>query len=134
MKKIEFPLGKIKEIIAMYEDKEIPVKEILETYHISRPVLSRILKEEKVPFRLPKATGPRTNVKLKICHVCGKSAGVEKAMFCPYCGADIRSKSERLIYRLADLWTLIYPRFKDHEEKKEAGKLFDELKEYLKNH
>ena len=36
MRKIEFPLGKKKEIIAMYSDKDIPVSEILETYHISQ--------------------------------------------------------------------------------------------------
>lgn len=66
----------------MYSDKSIPVSEILETYHISRTVLSRILKEEAVPFRLPKAAGKRANVKLDRRPICHKSLMAKDARFC----------------------------------------------------
>lgn len=132
MKKIEFSLGKKKEIIAMYEDKTIPVKEILETYHISQAVLNRILREEKVPFRIPKATGKRTNIHHRRCDTCNSFITVKDALFCPYCGADIRSKGERLAMKLGDLWNLLYPNFKDYEEKTQAKKIFEELTTYLK--
>lgn len=133
MRKIDLPLGKQKEIIAMYNDKSIKVSEILETYQISRPVLNRILTEQKVPFRLEKAKGPRTNLKIKKCHICHKFVGVADAAFCPYCGADVRSKSEKLIYRISDLWNYMYPKFTDSVEQEEVKKIIDEIIQYLKN-
>lgn len=134
MKKIELPLGKKKEIIAMYNDKTIKVSTILETYQISQAVLSRILKEEKVPFRLPKATGKRTNVKIGRCPICGASLLAKDARFCYKCGADVRSKSEKLIEQLGDMWNIIYPNFISYEHKEECKKIFEDVVEYIKNH
>ena len=133
MRKIEFPLGKRKEIIAMYSDKSIPVSEILETYHISRPVLTRILKEEAVPFRLPKAAGKRSNVKLDCCPICHKSLMAKDARFCCWCGSDVRSEGDKLLDKLAELWTYIYPCI-DYETKEEAKKIFNDVTTYIKNH
>lgn len=133
MRKIEFSVDKKREIIDMYNDKSIKVSEILDAYNISYKVLSRLLKEEKVPFRLEKATGKRTNVKIKKCHICGKSVTIKDAAYCPFCGADVRSKSEKLIFKLAELWNIIYPNFGKYEEKEEARKLFEEIKEYIQN-
>lgn len=134
MRKIEFPLGKKKEIIAMYSDKSIPVSEILETYHISRAVLSRILKEEAVPFRLQKAAGKRTNVKLDSCPVCHKSLVAKDARFCCWCGSDVRSEGDKLLDKLAELWAVIYPNFINYDEKEEAKKIFNDVTTYIKNH
>lgn len=133
MRKIEFPLGKRKEIIAMYSDKSIPVSEILETYHISWRVLSRILKEEAVPFRLSKAAGKRANVKLDRCPICHKSLMAKDARFCCWCGSDVRSEGEKLLDKLGELWTYIYPNI-DYETKEEAKKIFNDVTTYIKNH
>ena len=133
MKKVEFPIGKKKEIIAMYSDKSIPVSEILETYHISRAILSRILKEEAVPFRLQKAAGPRGNIKLGMCPVCHQSLMHKDARFCCWCGADARSEGEKLLDKLSELWTYIYPCI-DYETKEEAKKIFNDVTTYIKNH
>ena len=133
MRKIEFPIGKKKEIIAMYSDKDIPVSEILETYHISRAVLSRILKEEAVPFRLPKAAGKRSNVELDKCPICHKSLMAKDARFCCWCGADARSEGEKLLDKLGELWTYIYPNI-DYDTKEEAKKIFNDITTYIKNH
>ena len=133
MRKIEFPLGKKKEIIAMYSDKSIPVSEILETYRISWRVLSRILKEEAVPFRLQKAAGPRSNVKLGMCPVCHKSLMAKDARFCCWCGSDVRSEGEKLLDKLGELWTYVYPCI-DYETKEKAKKIFNDVTAYIKNH
>ena len=133
MRKIEFPIGKKKEIIAMYLDKSIPVSEILETHHISQAVLSRILKEEAVPFRLPKAAGKRSNVELDKCPICHKSLMHKDARFCCWCGADARSEGEKLLDKLGELWTYIYPNI-DYDTKEEAKKIFNDVTTYIKNH
>ena len=133
MRKIEFPIGKKKEIVAMYSDKSIPVSEILETYRISWKVLSRILKEEAVPFRSPKAAGKRTNVKLGNCPICHKSLMAKDARFCCWCGSDVRSEGEKLLDKLGELWTYIYPNI-DYETKEEAKKIFNDVTTYIKNH
>ena len=133
MRKIEFPLGKRKEIIAMYSDKSIPVSEILETYRISWRVLSRILKEEAVPFRSPKAAGKRTNVKLDNCPICHKSLMAKDARFCCWCGSDVRSEGDKLLDKLGELWTYIYPNI-DYDTKEEAKKIFNDVTTYIKNH
>lgn len=133
MRKIEFPIGKKKEIVAMYSDKSIPVSEILETYRISWKVLSRILKEEAVPFRSPKAAGKRSNVKLDKCPVCHKSLMAKDARFCCWCGSDVRSEGDKLLDKLAELWTYIYPRI-DYDTKEEAKKIFNDVITYIKNH
>ena len=133
MRKIEFPLGKRKEIIAMYSDKDIPVSEILETYHISWRVLSRILKEEAVPFRSPKAGGPRSNIKLGKCPICHKSLMAKDVRFCCWCGSDVRSEGEKLLDKLGELWAYIYPNI-DYDTKEEAKKIFNDVTTYIKNH
>ena len=133
MKKIEFSVDKKREIIDMYNDKSIKVSEILDTYNISNGTLNRLLRAEKVPFRVEKAAGKRTNVKIKRCHICGKSVMIKDASYCPFCGADVRSKSEKLTFKLAELWNIIYPNFRKYEEKEEARKLFEEIKEYIQN-
>ena len=133
MRKIEFSVDKKREIIDMYNDKSIKVSEILNTYNISSGTLNRLLRDEKVPFRLEKAAGKRTNVKIKRCHICGESVMVKNASYCPFCGADVRSKSEKLALKLAELWSIIYPNFRKYEEKEEARKLFEEIKEYIQN-
>lgn len=133
MRKIEFSVDKKKEIIDMYMDKSIHVSDICKCYNISNAVLNRLLREEGVPFRLEKATGKRTNIPIKKCDICNRSVMLKDASFCPFCGHDVRSKSERLCYKLSDLWNLIYPNFDSYEQKQEAKELFDQIADHLKN-
>ena len=133
MRKYEFTMDQKREIIDMYRDKTIKVSEILDTYQISRNVLTRLLREENVPFRLVKAAGQRTNIKLKKCDVCQQFIPVKNALFCPFCGHDVRSKSEKILYKLDLLWSEMYNEFRNHEQRENAKKLFDEVKEYIKN-
>lgn len=133
MKKIELPLGKKKEILAMYQDKTIKVSEILEKYKISNTVLSKLIREEGIEFRLPKATGPRTNIVLPRCPTCNKPITQKDARFCYWCGADVRSKSEKILIKLSELWSLISNNFNTYNERNEAKKLFEEITDFIKN-
>lgn len=139
MKKVEFPIGKKKEIISMYNDRSIKVKEILETYKINNSQLCRILREENVPFRMPKNTGPRTNIKLGKCPTCGKNLMASDAKYCCYCGCNVQTESDRLIERLGDLWAMVYPLFRPYNKdddvlREKAILIINDVKEYLKNH
>lgn len=134
MKKIEFSKEKKKEIIDMYNDKTIKVQEILKTCGISAQVLSRLLREESVPFRLQKAAGPRTNIVLGKCPICGIFLASKDARFCYKCGADVRSKGEKLIEQLADAWCILYPHFKNFDEKEKIKKIFEDVKDYIKKY
>lgn len=133
MKKYAFSKEQKKEIIDMYCDKTIKVSEILDTYQISRNVLTRLLKEENVPFRLVKAAGQRTNIQLKKCDVCQQYIPVKDALYCPFCGHDIRTKSEKMLSKLTLLWEEIYNNFSDYEQKERAKKLFEDIEYYIKN-
>ena len=138
MKKITFSKDQTEELIKMYTDTTdekytFPVSEILDTYQISLGVLNRILREQQVPFRRKKATGKRTNVHHKKCEICKRFVTVKDALFCPYCGADVRSKSEKILSKLGDLWDIIYPNFESYDQKEECRKIMDEIANYIKS-
>lgn len=133
MKKKNIPLGQKEEIITMYKDRSVKVQEILETYEISNNILNRILEEENVPKRRPKAAGKRTNVKLDKCPVCGKFIREKDARYCYWCGADVRSKKDRVLENLGTLWSKLYPNFISYDEKEEVKNLFDEITKYIQN-
>lgn len=133
MKKKNIPLGQKEEIITMYKDRSVKVQEILETYEISNNILNRILEEENIPKRRPKAAGKRTNVKLDKCPVCGKFIREKDARYCYWCGADVRSKKDIILESLGQIWSKIYPDFISYEEKTEIKNLFDKVAEYIKN-
>lgn len=132
MKKIELSKEKKKEIIDMYNDRTIKVREIIETYGINTHILSRLLKEEGVPFRLPKAVGPRTNIVLGKCPICGKFLASKDTRFCYLCGADVRSEEDKLIEKLNDAWDIIYPYFDNYDKKENVKQIFEDVKKYIK--
>ena len=95
-----------KEILELYKDSSVGVKEIGETYSINSSTVCRIAKEEGAVRRNSKigesrvGKPRRTTPTVKTCGTCKKKVELVGAKFCPYCGTDIRSPKEMLIQRL----------------------------------
>lgn len=91
------------EIAEMYSDKSNKVQDIAKQYGISYSRLLAIIKE----FGIPPRRKP-TNSKIKRCPQCHSGINVTGALFCPYCGSDIRTEDEKLIDRVVWLLSIIH--------------------------
>lgn len=91
------------EIAKMYSDKSNKAQDIAKLYGISHNRLSAIAKE----FGIPPRRKP-TNSKIKRCPQCHSGVSVTGALFCPYCGSDIRTEDEKLIDRVVWLLSIIH--------------------------
>lgn len=91
------------EIAKMYSDQSNKVQDIAKMYGTSRGRVSTIAKE----FGIPPRRKP-TNSKIKRCPKCHSGVSVTGALFCPYCGSDIRTEDEKLIDRVTWLLSIIH--------------------------
>ena len=94
-----------KEILELYNDGSVGVKEIGESYSINPSTVCRIAKEEGATGRTKTGVtrerkSRRTTPTVKTCGACKKKVELVGAKFCPYCGTDIRSPKEMLIQRV----------------------------------
>lgn len=91
------------EIAKMYSDKSNKAQDIAKQYGISHTQLSSIAKE----FGIPPRRKPN-NSRIKQCPQCHSGVNVMGALFCPYCGSDIRTEDEKLIDRVVWLLSIIH--------------------------
>lgn len=91
------------EIAKMYSDKNNKIRDIVKQYGVSSNRVSAIAKE----FGIPPRREP-TNSKIKQCPQCHLGVSVTGALFCPYCGSDIRTEDEKLIDRVVWLLSIIH--------------------------
>ena len=91
------------EIAKMYSDKSNKAKDIAKLYGISHNQLSSIAKE----FGIPPRRKPN-NSRIKRCPQCHSGVNVTGALFCPFCGSDIRTEDEKLIDRVVWLLSIIH--------------------------
>lgn len=91
------------EIAKMYSDGNNKVQDIAKMYGTSKGRVSTIAKE----FGIPPRRKP-SNSKIKRCPQCHSGVSVTGALFCPYCGSDIRTEDEKLIDRVVWLLSIIH--------------------------
>ena len=82
-----------------------PVKDIAELYNITRSTVCKTAIGLGAAPRLvkeyPKTHAPaRAKQSCKICSACKKRVNLSEAMYCPYCGQDIRTPAQRLVLRI----------------------------------
>ena len=123
--------GKRREIAEMYKNKDVPVRQILETYGIGYKVLYACTEEFGVPYRDEKKRGRRSGYKLNQCPECKKGVSIMEARFCPFCGASMATEEDLLTDDLGTLWTLIGTRLSDNDAKI-ALQLINKIEKYLK--
>lgn len=124
--------GKRREIAEMYGDKNIPVKEILETYKINYRILYACTEEFGIPYRDEKKRGKRTNIKLNKCPNCHKGVSIMEARYCPFCGTSMATEEDLLLDDLGKLWALIGTRLSNNDANA-ALKIIHNLEKYIKN-
>lgn len=124
--------GKRREIAEMYGDKNIPVKEILETYKINYRILYACTEEFGIPYRDEKKRGKRTNIRLNRCPECKKGISIMEARYCPYCGANMATEEDLLLDDLGKLWALLGTRLSNNDANI-ALKIIHNLEKYIKN-
>lgn len=100
------------EIAKLYSDKNNKTRDIAKLYGISRGKLPVIAEE----FGIPPRRKP-TNSKIKRCPQCHSGVSVTGALFCPYCGSDIRTGDEKLIDRVVWLLSIIHKVGIDDQDK-----------------
>lgn len=103
------------EIYQLYVDGT-PIAEIAAAYGINGSTVSKTAKLLGAKPRINKLTyagkpiGTPSEItasrKYKVCGKCKKHIEVKGAMFCPYCGNDIRTPRDLLIARVASAMTV----------------------------
>lgn len=81
-----------------YTEAKLPTREIVKKYSLSGHTLTKIITELGGAPRRPKACGKRA--KTTACPKCRRHVDVKGAKYCPFCGADIRTREALLIERL----------------------------------
>ena len=116
-------------ILEAYQNRENTVKQIAEKYKTNRKTITQIVIEQGGEPRRPNALGKRG--KAKKCPKCRKKIEVKGAIYCCFCGADIRSKRDLLIERIEKAFGII--KFLPDNERDNVQQLFidtiNELKE-----
>lgn len=117
-----------KAIYELYRDPSNSIAAIAEAYNVDPSNVCKIAKRFGAPPRIVRTKKPKNIV--KVCPKCNKRIEVKDAMFCCYCGTDIRSPKELLISRINSaipkLKFIPVPDVKD-----ELHKLFVDLKNEL---
>lgn len=94
--------------------------------------LTEIIIETGTDFRRPKAVGKRDKKgEVKKCTKCRRITVLKGAMFCPYCGADIRSEEQILVTKLEKVIPMLTPL--TSSEKYECRNIILEVKKYLES-
>lgn len=89
--------------------KGVPIKEIAAMYNVDYSSVSKTAislgatprQIKKTYAGAPVRASGESARKYKVCDKCKKHIDVKGAMFCPYCGNDIRSPRDLLIARIA---------------------------------
>ncbi len=81
-----------------YIEAKLPTREIVKKHGISGSSLPQIILDCGGALRRPKACGKRE--KTTVCPKCRRHIAVKGAKYCPFCGADIRTREALLIERL----------------------------------
>ena len=100
MERINLTQEQRQAIFEAYKDRSKAVAKIAEEYGISRTSLVRLVFEMGAEPRREKAC-KKNKIKIgKTCPKCHKTIDVKGALYCCFCGADIRSDKELLIDRI----------------------------------
>lgn len=124
--------GKRREIAEMYGDKNIPVREILETYKIDYRILYACTEEFGIPYRDEKKRGKRTNIKLNKCPNCHKGVSIMEARYCPFCGTSMATEEDLLLDDLGTLWMWISQSMGSNTVE-DSRKIINKIEKYIKN-
>ena len=94
-----------KEILKLYVDGNITVKEICQLYSIGCKALNDLLLQTNTPHRAEHRVGQkRTTAKgKKHCRHCGSRINPPDAVFCCQCGKPLLTDKERVIQMLEHL-------------------------------
>ncbi len=86
-------------ILEEYQNRENKVGDIAARYGIGRKDVTHIVIEQGGEPRRPNAIGKRGGDKQKTCPHCRRRIAVQDAIYCCYCGGDMRSKRDLLVER-----------------------------------
>lgn len=100
MTKSHFTEQQKKEIYEMYCDKTIKIADIATAYKTDPSTVSKLARKLGAPYRSPTRGIRHTKDIAKVCPKCKKHIKIKDAIFCPYCGTDIRGPKELLIGRV----------------------------------
>lgn len=116
-------------IFEAYNDRSKSVAKIAKEYGISRTSLVRCVFEMGAKPRREKACKKNKEKIGKTCPKCHKTIDVKGALYCCFCGADIRSEKELLIERINNAMrkTMLLP----EGARDEVQRLFVDIKTEL---
>lgn len=112
-------------VAEMYRNKSNKVADIARALNISRGQVAAIAREMGCEPRLVRGKG-----KYKICPRCKRKAEIKGALYCPYCGEDLRTEKELLINKAQILFSMLQPL--PSSDKDTARDIINELISYLK--
>lgn len=122
------------EIKQLYDDRKNKVADIAEAFRIEKGVVARIAVELGATPRRPKTYGVsrdgQSGQSQKKCPNCKRAAPIDAAKYCCFCGADIRTPSEKLIEKQQKL--LQHFAFIPQAVRDESRDIILETIEYLK--
>ena len=121
-----------KEILELYNDPSVRIKDIAETYGVDPSGVCKIAKNLGASQRRPQnKRRAAKQLKGKQCPNCKKSIELTGAMFCPYCGTDIRSPKEMLVQRIESAMRVI--KYLPEGSRDEMHKLFIDIRKELQS-
>lgn len=122
-----------KEIYELYVEGKSTVKEIATAYNVHTSVVCKTALALGASPRQPNnagvTRGPRVMPIRKVCGNCKKHIDLKGAMFCPYCGTDIRSPRDLLIARVTSAMTVT--KYLPDDKRDEMQKLLIDVKNEL---
>lgn len=86
-------------MLEAYNDRSKSVEKIAEELGVPRGTIERIAVEMGAELRRPRKN-KKEGINGKTCPKCHKKIDVKGALYCCFCGADIRSEKELLIFRI----------------------------------
>lgn len=106
MKKVDkLPENVKSEIIELYQNSKMSVKDICSSYGFGTSVLADLIREKGIDFRKPGQVGVRRSKKSskRVCRNCGSTRSPIQSRFCCDCGSPLYTEKESIINQLHDL-------------------------------
>ena len=118
------------EVCKLYSDPTVKIRDIASAYGISTSVVCKTAIKLGAQPRNPNKAGTHVKQKkTKICPRCKRHITVKDAIFCCFCGADIRSPKDLLIQRIAGAMSKV--KFLPDGAREEVSQLFIDIKAEL---